>query len=59
MPRQFNEYDLRLLGYEAVNLMHDEPDELSVFDAVAKAGAEGVTHRFIYSHVLRIGLEKF
>ena len=48
MARQFNEHDLRLLDYESVELKHDEPDELSVFDAVAKAGADRVTHRFIY-----------
>ena len=48
MARQFNEYDLHLLDYKSVNLKHDEPDELSVYDAVAKAGADRVTHRFIY-----------
>ena len=48
MPRQFNKDDVRLLDYESVELKHDEPDELSVYDAVAKAGADRVMHRFIY-----------
>ena len=48
MARQFTEHDLRLLDYESVELKHDEPDELSVYDAVAKAGADRVRHRFIY-----------
>ena len=48
MARHFNEYDLYLLGYESVSRRHDEPDQLSVYDAVAKAGADRVTHRFIY-----------
>ena len=46
--RQFTEHDLRLLDYESVELKFDEPEELSVYDAVAKAGADRVTHRFIY-----------
>ena len=46
--RQFTEHDLRLLDYESVELKYDEPEELSVYDAVAKAGADRVTHRFIY-----------
>ena len=48
MAQQFNEHDLHLLDYESVELKHDKPDELSVYDAVAKAGADRVTHRFIY-----------
>ena len=48
MARQFTEHDLRLLDYESVELKHDEAEELSVYDAVAKAGADRVTHRFIY-----------
>lgn len=48
MARQFNEKDLHLLGYELVTLKHDEPGELSVYDADAKAGADRVMHRFIY-----------
>ena len=48
MARQFNEQDLHLLDYESVERKHDEPDELSVYDAIARAGADRVMHRFIY-----------
>ena len=48
MARQFNEKDLYLLDYEEVERKHDESDELSVYDATAKAGADRVMHRFIY-----------
>ena len=48
MARQFNEQDLRLLDYESVERKQDEPDEWIVYDAVAKAGADRVMHRFIY-----------
>ena len=48
MARQFNENDLYLLDYEEVERKHDESDELSVYDATAKAGADRVMHRFIY-----------
>ena len=48
MAQQFNERDLYLLDYDEVELKHDEPEELSVYDAFAKAGADRVMHRFIY-----------
>lgn len=47
MARQFNEQDLLLLDYESVKHKHDE-SEFSVYDAIAKAGADRVMHRFIY-----------
>ena len=48
MAQQFNERDLYLLDYDEVKLKRDEPEELSVYDAFAKAGADRVMHRFIY-----------
>ena len=48
MAQQFNERDLYLLDYDEVEPKHDEPEELSVYDAFAKAGADRVMHRFIY-----------
>ena len=48
MAQQFNERDLYLLDYDEVKFKHDEPEELSVYDAFAKAGADRVMHRFIY-----------
>lgn len=47
MARQFNEQDLLLLDYESVKHKHDE-SEFSVYDAIAKAGADRVMHRFVY-----------
>lgn len=48
MAQQFNERDIYLLDYDEVELKYDEPEELSVYDAFAKAGADRVMHRFIY-----------